>query len=262
MSITRNTRSCCILGLACVRDECGNGFAAATKSFCSTDEDCADDYFCDGQEWCDCLCQAGEPPCIGGCDEETDTCLCTGPADCPDDGLFCNGIEFCNPAGTCDHSGDPCGERDPDCPPCNELAQVCDSACTSDAECDDNNPCTADQCDDCGLCLNQPACPAGCDPQTGTCLCNTNGDCPNDFVFCNGWQYCEDGVCLTYPPPCGTVGDCNLCNEATGTCDSPCTQDADCDDGDLCTTDHCDGCSCHNDPACPAGCDTHTGACR
>lgn len=174
MSITRNAKSGCLLGLACVcstacvPDECGNGFAAAMKSFCASDEDCRDDSFCDGEEWCDCLCQAGEPPCAGGCDEETDTCLCTGSADCPDDGLFCNGIEFCNTtAGICGHSGDPCGEYN-DCPTCDETG-YCIEPCFSDAECDDNNPCTTDRCDDC-FCLNQPACPAGCDPQTGECL--------------------------------------------------------------------------------------------
>lgn len=155
-----------MLSAGCIRKiDCSD-----TKTLgCENDEDCSDGNFCNGVEWCDgCLCLAGEPPCAGGCDEETDTCLCSGPADCPDDGLFCNGIEFCNTtAGICGHSGDPCGEYN-DCPTCDETG-YCIEPCFSDAECDDNNPCTTDRCDDC-FCLNQPACPAGCDPQTGACL--------------------------------------------------------------------------------------------
>ncbi len=37
------------------------------------------------------------------------TCPCTGLADCPDDGLFCNGTGFCNlTSGLCAQSGNPC----------------------------------------------------------------------------------------------------------------------------------------------------------
>jgi hypothetical protein len=84
---------------------------------CTGPADCSDGLFCNGQETCDLgtgLCVAGTPPSCTAptptCDEATDTCTgCTGPADCPDDGLFCNGAESCNlTSGLCTQSGNPC----------------------------------------------------------------------------------------------------------------------------------------------------------
>ncbi len=54
------------------------------------------------------------------CDLGACQCAHTGQ-DCPDDGLFCNGDEICiEAADTCGHSGDPCA---PD--PCIEAAGTC-----------------------------------------------------------------------------------------------------------------------------------------
>jgi hypothetical protein len=106
-------------------------------SGCKTDDDCDDGVFCNGAETCTGgNCVDGNPPCRAElCDEETDTCIgclvdedcddgvdCTDdscvdeicentPNDdsCPDDGLFCNGEEFCDEAEGCSSTGDPCG---------------------------------------------------------------------------------------------------------------------------------------------------------
>jgi len=99
---------------------------------------------------------------------------------------------------------------------------------------------------------------AGCDP----CL---NNPC-DDGVACNGTETCTASggqvECSA-----GTTVECTngqTCTEPDGICDG-CVDAADCDDGDLCTTDTCDSDgSCTNDPImCPAGetCDEATGDC-
>ncbi|MHC4090725.1 MAG: hypothetical protein ACYSVY_10700 [Planctomycetota bacterium] len=99
--------------------------------------DCDDGLFCNGTESCNTngLCQPGADPCPGqvcresddqcvncltdgdcddgvGCTDDTcvaDDCVFTpNDANCPDDGLFCNGTEFCDAVLDCDSTGDPC----------------------------------------------------------------------------------------------------------------------------------------------------------
>jgi hypothetical protein len=42
-------------------------------------------------------------------------------ANCPDDGLFCNGTEFCDPAADCSSTGDPCAAGEV----CDESTDTC-----------------------------------------------------------------------------------------------------------------------------------------
>jgi hypothetical protein len=105
-------------------------------SGCTTNDDCDDGVFCNGAETCtDGSCVNGTPPCPAElCDVETDSCIeCLVDADCddgvdctddscvnetcvnmpndencPDDGLYCNGEEFCGEADGCFSTGDPC----------------------------------------------------------------------------------------------------------------------------------------------------------
>jgi hypothetical protein len=67
------------------------------KEVCESDDDCDDD----GIGCTDETCDAG-------------TCVSTpNDANCPDDGAFCNGTEFCDLALDCSSTGDPCpGECD------------------------------------------------------------------------------------------------------------------------------------------------------
>ena len=66
---------------------------------CTTDADCGDNLFCNGQETCDgCNCVAGTNPCAEGetCDEESDECIppvvgCASDADCAE-GEFCDAV--------------------------------------------------------------------------------------------------------------------------------------------------------------------------
>ena len=87
--------------------------------------------------------------------------------------------------------------------------------------CDDGVACTADRCID-GRCLqaaDNSLCGAGerCDVLSG-CVpdtCETDADCGNDGIDCNGIETCSGGSCITMA---GTT----------------------CDDGDPCTADLCD----------------------
>jgi hypothetical protein len=114
-----------------------------------------------------------------------------------------------------------------DCGTSNDKCDIifCDLAtglCETDTvECDDNNPCTNDDCDpSTGTCVYVPiSCPAiacstvTCNPSTGQC----------DYVDVN----CDDNsVCTT-----------DSCNSGTGECEYVTVT---CNDDDVCTTDTCD----------------------
>ena len=67
------------------------------------------------------------PACYGTCEPGIDPC--------PDDGVFCNGVESCDEeSDTCTHTGSPC----PGHLACVEETDQCvRKDCTSDADCDD-----------------------------------------------------------------------------------------------------------------------------
>ena len=87
-----------------------------------------------------------------------------------DDGLICNGVEVCSAAPfpqnfTCT-PGAPLACADA----CEEPVGC--TACSTDADCDDGDPCTSDECRG-QRCVPTPIeCPAGevCVPQTGMCV--------------------------------------------------------------------------------------------
>jgi uncharacterized repeat protein (TIGR01451 family) len=87
------------------------------------------------------------------------------------------------------------------------------AACSSDADCDDSNPCTSDSCD-------AGACTAVTDPACTPCI--ADADCADDGNPCTT-ETCNAGTC-------GAV--------LTPSC-TPCAIDSECDDADACTTDTC-----------------------
>src|SRR5204863_371314 len=124
--------------------------------------------------------------------------------------------------------------------------------CTTAADCNDRNACTADSCS-AGVCSYTPI--AGCK------LCTTAADC-NDGNACTT-DSCNAGAChntaIAGCKPCTTAADCddqNVCTSDTcngGVCSNaaidgckPCTTTADCDDQNACTVDSCDGGVCSN----------------
>jgi len=136
-------------------------YIQTSAAACAIDADCDDGLYCNGAETCVAgACQAGTPPacdngifCDGAetCNEATDSCdtgtpptcddgvgctedscnvgtdSCDNIANdtlCPDDGLFCNGAEFCDAVLDCSSTGDPC----PAGTTCNDATDICDPA--------------------------------------------------------------------------------------------------------------------------------------
>ena len=138
----------------------------------------------------------------------------------------------------------------------------CASGCLNNADCDDENLCTDDEC-------------------------LSNGECSHVAVDCDDSNVCTDDLCnplegCFYPPVSVTTGcnDGNVCTggdacEAgicTGT-DIPdcCRDESDCDDAEWCTDDRCDqnnvcayspvDCSIQNDACWVGSCDSLASMC-
>jgi hypothetical protein len=136
---------------------------------------------------------------------------------------------------------------------------ACANGCSSES-CDDSNACTVDSCGTDGQCVHQaascddgdPCTGDGCDPVAG-CISNpaTGSVSCDDGNGCTTGDACGGGVCTGQPVP------------------GCCSSDADCEDGNLCTDDHCTNHLCENSPVtcssadvCVAAfCDPTVGAC-
>lgn len=99
---------------------------------CSGPGECDDGKFCNGAETCEGgFCRSGAPVACPGdgidctieaCDEDTDSCVSAPDDGRCDDGLFCSGVETCDPfagcqvAEACPTSGPPaCDENEDQC---------------------------------------------------------------------------------------------------------------------------------------------------
>jgi hypothetical protein len=215
--------------VACTDDSCDEATDAVVNT--PNDANCDNGQFCDGAETCDAVndCQAGTAPSIDdgvactddSCDEATDTVVNTpNNANCPDDGLFCNGDEFCDPFADCTSTGDPCSAETV----CSEDTDTCDLP----AHCGDGNVDPGEVCDE------------GADNGTTVCGCQINctyassGTSCSDEQFCNGDETCNGvGNCQSGTSPnlddgVGCTDD--SCNETTDTVvntpnDANCTDD-------------------------------------
>ena len=133
------------------------------------------------------------------------------------------------------------------------LLQEIRAGCGVDADCEDGNPCTDDACD------------------LGRCVITANTAVCDDDVGCTTDDVCIDGQCVGTPscPPGET------CDVDSGAClpDPQCAVDADCDDGNMCTDDMCDGATaqcinvfnqapCDDGVACTEGDQCRDGACE
>ena len=188
---------------------------------------------------------------------------------CNDDGLFCNGVEFCDD-GACSSSGDPCAAAET----CDEATESCIALpdCATDTDCDDGvfcngtETCVDEQCQ-----VGATPCAAGeiCDEDTDLCMpatecvtdvgCDDGNHCTDDSclngecIFENNAAECDDGDACTEFDVCtegscaGTVVDCGegmICRD--GICAIFCLTDSDCDDGLFCDgTETCVDGFCH-----------------
>jgi len=157
--------------------------------------------------------------------------------------------------------------------------------CRTDADCNDNDLCTTDQCGEDGLCTFAPiGCPAPgpcmgagtCNPATGSCSYEPlpDGSACDDGNLCTRNDQCNNGQCAGTAIECTGADGCHdpgACDPATGLCPNPRPDGTPCSDGNLCTTgDQCQAgfctgtekdCSiadgCHD----PGACDPTTGLC-
>lgn len=164
--------------------------------------------------------------------------------DCAD-GLYCNGVERCDPQNAAadvhgcvgDASG-PCGNAT-----CDEGTRSCAAACPAQellapcgdgGSCDDGIFCNGDEACVDGWCMRTPRdCGAGlsCVEADRVCVkaCTSDAQC-SDGLFCNGAEGCFDGRCGNGALPCVTQA---ACSESLHRC-TRCTTQDDCQDGDWC----------------------------
>jgi hypothetical protein len=128
------------------------------------------------------------------------------------------------------------------------------AACSSDAECDDANDCTADSCDAAGVCRRAPRTGEACTDHLwcdGDETCTAHGVCGAS----DGARACEDGIDCTLDQCDEITNSCTheprnslcsddefctgveLCISGTGCVDGP---PPNCTDGVACTADSCD----------------------
>ena len=161
------------------------------------------------------------------CDGDTDEKSC-------DDGNACT-TDACKSEGKCIHidmSGTPCNADDNVCTDADACQQgLCIPGSLKD--CDDNNPCTKD----------------ACDMSEGCTKTNDDGAPCDDDNPCTVGDICGDGSCEKGTPKgCNAGNSCvaGSCNPATGKCkyvDQP--KGTPCEDGNICSTgDNCSGNAC------------------
>lgn len=172
------------------------------------------------------------------CDGDTDEAACDDKNPCTDD--------LCSPGKG--GNGQGCSHKTKTATPCNADDNACtvndkcvDGTCTPGPEvaadvCDDDNPCTSDQCNPTGGCLHA---------NSDGAKCNAG--------LCTKFGTCSAGKCLGQPKDCTSPGPCYTayCSAATGECANKLkSAGSACDDGDACSLgDSCDGESCEGKPA-------------
>jgi cysteine-rich repeat protein len=197
----------CEDGNECTSQSCG---ATSGCTILAVSGACDDELYCNGTDAClggGCGAHTGDPcagmsECLDVCNELTDECrasfgypcstdsngctddICSGLGTCLhinnanpcENGVFCDGADFCN-AGTCSVSvGNPCDAGSDCAHTCDEGAAIC-TADVGEPCTDDGNVCTDDSCDGEGACLH-PANTAPCDDgdictQADTCAAGT-----------------------------------------------------------------------------------------
>jgi|GEM_PF-2163164 len=220
------TSSTCVPGTGCVHIPQNGG--------------CEDGNKCTGPD----VCNAGQ--CVPGnaltCDDDnpctTDSCTAaTGCKHVAANGGICDDKDICTGSGVCGQG-------------------VCQKG--TRLTCNDNNPCTSDQCDpvqgcvqiqvsgscdDGNACTGQGTCHLGSCVAGPALVCDDGNPCTAD--------YCKVGVgCATLPRSSVPCNDNNSCTTNDTCQQGRCVGGAalDCDDRNECTADSCGATGCSNKP--------------
>ncbi len=232
--------------------------AATLNVACTTNADCDDAVFCNGEEPCDVdgICQPGVTPmcddgvgCTAdGCNAASDECVHFPFDPICDDTLACNGVEICSALFDC-LEGAPLDCDDGvacTADSCDEATFGCEHL-VDDTVCDDDQLCNgAESCD------AQLDCQPGVAPAVGDGVACTTDSCDEDIdavvhapddaacddgSFCTGAETCDAtlGCQVGAPPDCDDRIACTVdsCNADLSAC-THVTDDAFCDDGQFC----------------------------
>ncbi|MEM3555212.1 MAG: hypothetical protein QXF56_00600 [Candidatus Micrarchaeia archaeon] len=222
---------------------CSGGVCQECVPDCGTPSctDCGAGYYCSIDT---CVsCPAGWANCDGSAANKCETSLLTDPSNCGSCGNICPSTAPVCENGKCIPSATP--------------------ACSSDADCNDKNPCTTDVCKNPGTptasCVHTiiTACTSGdgCCPEGCSYLVDTdcpvvvkcgNGKCETGEDCCNCPEDCSAGTCLGDVP--GEVCKKYICSGKTKVevYKENCCGNRICESGEGCW-------SCPADCSCPAG---------
>jgi len=269
----------CSDGVGCTVDSCDeiNNVCVHTPN----SSGCDDGQFCNGVETCDPVlgCLAGTPPNCGdgvgctldACNEANDTCTHTPKNSACSDGLYCTGVETCDPVNDC-QAGTPVDCNDGvSCTvdACNETTDSCDNTatnslcddgayCNGSETCDANNDCQAGIAPNCND--GVPCTVDSCDEVNDTCVNAADDGRCDDGAYCNGGETCDpaNGCQAGTPVHCGDGVPCtvDVCDEVNDTCvNTP--NDGNCSDSQYCngaeTCDPVAGCQAGTAPNCDDG---------
>jgi len=125
-----------------------------------------------------------------------------------DDGVFCNGLETCDPTtGACSNPAKANGTS------CSD-----GNACTTDDACQ-NGSCVGGpppNCDDGNVCTDD-----SCDPTRGCVHADNTAPC-DDGNACTQTDTCQAGTCTgSNPVTCTGTNQCKSCDPTTGQCIVP-----------------------------------------
>lgn len=258
----RTDLSCCTAnsdcddGDVCTIDFCDESEckSVANPNCCHEDSECDNGIWCDGKEICvENSCEVIIPECDDNnpctddtweCNEDFSGCIFTPIDDCCgkdsdcNDGIFCNGEEFCD-NNKCMHGPRPSCDNDDVCSVgvCSKIADRCvfetiADCCSDHGDCDNGiwcdgiEACVDHRCQP-GLlpvCEDDDPCTISswiCTPDEIRChvtpikgCCRTHEDC-QDGIFCNGSEFCYKNVCYSGEPPTCFIDD----PEKDGYCD-------------------------------------------
>jgi len=152
-------------------------------TFCSYYDGCG---VCEGNGQSCCTCDDSDHCTV-------DTCSITDKSKCKFTAMNCDDLNSCTndycTAGICHNDIIPCSSS-------NVCFNCSAGACTPlPNPCNDNDPCTLDQCDNTNGCSNPPnTCDDGDDCTTDTCVAGVG--CQHAPINCDTGLFCQDHVCV------------------------------------------------------------------